>query len=73
MNVIKDRKRKFKAIFFDRDNTLIYGDPALRAQRAQMIERWSGKALDVPQDLFSRLLGERQLLTDENEIAFWKI
>ena len=73
MNVIKDRKRKFKAIFLDRDNTLIYGDPALRAQRAQMIERWSGKALDVPQDLFSRLLGERQLLTVENEIAFWKI
>ncbi|MEA4915684.1 MAG: HAD family hydrolase [Christensenella sp.] len=73
MNVIKDRKRIFKAIFFDRDNTLIYGDPALRAQRAQMIERWSGKALDVPQDLFSRLLGERQLLTVENEIAFWKM
>ncbi len=73
MNVRRDKTKIYKAAFFDRDHTLIHGDPALRTQRAQMIERWSGKALDVPQELFSRLLGDRQLLTVENEIAFWKL
>jgi len=37
-----------------------------------MIERWSGKPLVVPDGLFFRLLGDRQLLTVENEIAFFR-
>lgn len=72
MKLKKEKNKIYKAAFFDRDNTLIHGDPALREQRARMIERWSGRPLNVPGDLFDRLLGTRQLLTVENEIAFWR-
>jgi FMN phosphatase YigB (HAD superfamily) len=72
MMLRKDNNKTYKAVFFDRDHTLIHGDPVLREQRARMIERWSGKPLLVPDDLFDRLLGDRQLLTVENEIAFWR-
>lgn len=72
MSEKRDKNIIYRAAFFDRDHTLIHGDPALRAQRARMIEGWSGKPFVAPEDLFSRLLGDRQLLTVENEIAFWR-
>ena len=73
MNVIRDKKKIYRAAFFDRDHTLIHGDPAVREQRARLIEGWSGKPFVAPEDLFFRLLGDRQLLTVENEIAFWRM
>ena len=72
MNVRRDKTKIYKAAFFDRDHTLIHGDPAAREQRARMIEGWSGRPFVAQEDLFFRLLGERQLLTVENEIAFWR-
>jgi HAD superfamily hydrolase (TIGR01509 family) len=72
MKFRKEKDKTYQAAFFDRDHTLIHRDPAVQNMRAEMIERWSGKPLDVPDDLFLRLLGDRQLLTVENEIAFWR-
>ncbi|NLI53486.1 MAG: HAD-IA family hydrolase [Clostridiales bacterium] len=72
MKLKKEKAKLYTAAFFDRDNTLIHRDPAVQKTRAEMIERWSGKPLDVPADLFDRLLGDRRLLTVENEIAFWR-
>ncbi len=68
----KEKTKIYKAAFFDRDHTLIHGDPAAREQRARLIEGWSGRPFGAQEDLFFRLLGERQLLTVENEIAFWR-
>ena len=34
---------RFCAAFFDRDQTLLYMDPSLRAERNARIEAWSGK------------------------------
>jgi len=72
VKIIRDKNKVYKAAFFDRDHTLIHGDPAARQARTDMIERWSGKPLVVPDGLFFRLLGDRQLLTVENEIAFFR-
>ena len=69
----KDPTRVYKAAFFDRDHTLIHGDPAAKQMRTEMIERWSGKPLIQPLGLFDHLYGERQLMTVENEIAFWRV
>ena len=32
-----------RAAFFDRDNTLLHMDPALRAARTAKIEGWTGR------------------------------
>ncbi len=72
MKFKKEKTKSYAAAFFDRDNTLIHCDPGAQKRRAEMIERWSGKPLAVPEDLFGRLLGDRRLLTVENEIAFWR-
>lgn len=72
MSLKKDPGKPFRATFFDRDGTLVHGDPAAREARRKMIERWSGRPLDAPEDLFFRVLGGRRLLTVENETAFWK-
>lgn len=72
MPVKKNPGKIFSAVFFDRDNTLVHRDPTAANQRAKMIERWSGKPLVVPEDLFFRVLNGRRLLTVENEIVFWK-
>ena len=68
----KEPAKAYKAAFFDRDHTLIHTDPAMRQVRTELIERWSGKPFVQPQGLFDRLYGE-QLLTVENEIAFWRV
>ncbi len=36
---------RYRAVFFDRDNTLLYGDPALKIERNALIEAWSRKPL----------------------------
>jgi FMN phosphatase YigB (HAD superfamily) len=65
-------EKTFRAVFFDRDGTLVYSDPGVREARREMVERWSGRPLDAPEDLFFQVLADRRLLTVENEIAFWK-
>lgn len=72
MNLKKDPAKEYKAAFFDRDHTLLHGDPAAKQRRTEMIERWSGKPLDQPPGLFDQLYNGRQLMTVENEIAFWR-
>lgn len=72
MQASKKSKRAYTAAFFDRDQTLLYGDPAFRQRRRAQIEKWSGRPLAVPVDLFDRVLCGRRLLTVENEIAFRK-
>lgn len=63
---------RYRAAFFDRDGTLLHRDPAEVNRRREMIEAWSGRPLAVPDDLFTRVLDDKRLLTVENEIAFWK-
>lgn len=72
MKARRDANKIYKAIFFDRDHTLLHGDPAAKQARTEMIERWSGKPLDMPTGLFDRLYADRQLMTVENEIALWR-
>ena len=40
--------RKYKAVFFDRDNTLTYFNPEKDKWRNKIIESWSGKPFDLP-------------------------
>ncbi len=73
MKFKKAKDKIYKAAFFDRDHTLLHGDPAVKQARTEMIERWSGKPLIPPDGLFDRLYENRQLMTVENEIAFWRM
>lgn len=41
---------KYKAIFFDRDGTLTYFNPAKVAWRNKTVESWSGKPFALPDD-----------------------
>ena len=72
MNMRKDPTKVYKAAFFDRDHTLLRGDPAAKQQRIEMIERWAGKPLVQPPGLFDQLYNGQQLMTVEKEIAFWR-
>jgi len=67
-----------KAVFFDRDGTLMTGDPELRARNRARIESWSGKpfqppAYDETMALFDKAgypkEGHKSV---ESEIAFWR-
>lgn len=73
MNFKKEKDKIYKAAFFDRDHTLLHGDPAAKQARTEMIERWSGRPLDPPAGLFDRLYDGRQSMTVENEIALWRV
>lgn len=67
-----------KAVFFDRDGTLLSGDPDLRARNRDRIQGWSGKPFREP------TREERDILSDragfpvgghrsvEEEMAFWR-
>lgn len=46
---------KYKAIFFDRDNTLTYFTPEKEAWRNKMISEWSGKPLELPYEKMMEL------------------
>jgi FMN phosphatase YigB (HAD superfamily) len=73
MKLKKEKEKIYTAAFFDRDHTLLHGDPAAKQARTEMIERWSGKPLDPPEGLFDRLYEGGKLMTVENEIAFWRV
>ncbi len=45
---------RFKAIFFDRDGTLVRGDPEWTRFRNQNLEQWSGRKFDDSYDYFMK-------------------
>lgn len=54
------RELKYRAIFFDRDNTLLYGDPALRAERNTRIEGWTGVPFSIkPEEMMELFFASR--------------
>ena len=67
---------KFRAVFFDRDNTLLHGDSSLREKRNAKIASWSGSSFSLtPQEmseLFLRGYPEKGLKSVEEEIAFYR-
>lgn len=71
---------KYRAIFFDRDNTLLHGDSSLKTERNVLIEAWSGKPFSVKpeemQELFFASYPESGWKSVEEEIAsrrhYWK-
>lgn len=69
---------KYRAVFFDRDNTLLHKDPALEKEWMGKIARWSGKeppklSYEQMMALFARAgYPQDGLKSVESEIAFWK-
>lgn len=47
---------KYKAIFFDRDDTLTYFDKEKERWRDQIISQWSGKPFELPYEKMMNLL-----------------
>jgi len=71
---------KYKAIFFDRDGTLVHGDPEWTAFRNRSLKEWSGKEFDNSYDYFMKIF-DRVLAggfpfapyhTVEEEMAFFR-
>lgn len=46
---------KYKAVFFDRDGTLVHGDPEWTAFRNNRLKEWSGKEFNNSYDYFMRM------------------
>lgn len=46
---------KYKAVFFDRDGTLVHGDPEWTAFRNRSLKEWSGKEFDNSYDYFMKI------------------
>ena len=68
---------RFRAVFFDRDNTLLHNDPALQEARNAKIVAWGGRCepltYEQSMELFDRAgYPERGLASVEEEIAFWR-
>ena len=67
---------KYQTIFFDRDNTLLYGDPALRKVRNDKITLWSGKPFSLTSqemmEIFLQNYPEQGLKSVGEEIAFYR-
>ena len=66
-----------RAAFFDRDNTLLHMDPALRAARTAKIEGWTGRpyhqTYEEMMELFRRAgYPEEGLKSVQEEIRFWR-
>lgn len=66
-----------RAAFFDRDNTLLHMDPALRAARTAKIEGWTGRpyhqTYEEMMELFRRAgYPEEGLKSVQEEICFWR-
>lgn len=66
-----------RAAFFDRDNTLLHMDPALRAARTAKIEDWTGRSYsqtyEEMMELFRRAgYPEEGLKSVQEEIRFWR-
>ena len=49
---------RYKAIFFDRDNTLTYYNPEKVAWQDRMVSEWSGKPLELPYEKMMKLFGQ---------------
>ena len=49
---------RFKAVFFDRDNTLTYYNPEKVKWQYETVSSWSGKPLDLPYDKMMNLLAQ---------------
>ncbi len=66
---------RFQTVFFDRDNTLLYGDPSLRERRNKIIASWSGQPFSLTgqemMEIFLQGYPERGLKSVEEEIAFY--
>ena len=68
---------RYRAAFFDRDNTMLYGDPTLREARNAQIAAWGGRGISLTyeqsMELFHRAgYPEDGLKSVEQEIAFWR-
>lgn len=69
---------KYKAIFFDRDDTLLHRDPELRKVWRRKISAWSGRefgslSYEQMMALFDRAgYPQNGLKSVDDEIAFWK-
>ena len=49
---------RYKAIFFDRDNTLTYYNQEKVAWQDRMVSEWSGKPLELPYEKMMKLVGQ---------------
>jgi FMN phosphatase YigB (HAD superfamily) len=49
---------KYKAIFFDRDGTLVMNDPEWECLRIQKLEEWSGKPFDTSHEFFVKVFNK---------------
>lgn len=69
---------RFRAVFFDRDNTLTYYNPEKVRWQNETVSSWSGKPLDLPyektMDLFARAAEGRKpwYQNVEDEKAFFR-
>lgn len=68
---------KIRAVFFDRDNTLLQMDPTLRAARTAKIEAWTGRPYSQTYEemmvLFERAGYPKEgLKTVKEEMRFWR-
>ena len=67
----------FKAVFFDRDNTLLTGNPEIRVKKQAMIENWSGRpfrelSYEEMMALFEKAgYPQEGHKSVESELAFW--
>ncbi len=71
---------KYKAIFFDRDGTLVRGDPEWTRFRNERLEQWSGRKFDDSYDYFMKFFEKVQgggfpfapYTTMEQELDFFR-
>lgn len=68
---------KYKAVFFDRDNTLLTADPALRMARRARLEAWGGRPFQLSgeesMELFDRAgYPKTGLKSVAEEERFWR-
>lgn len=49
---------KYKAVFFDRDGTLVHGDPEWTAFRNRSLKEWSGREFDNSYDYFMKIFNK---------------
>ncbi len=67
----------YKAVFFDRDGTLTYGDPRVKEQTNQLIKSWGGNPFPISYEKMMELFkaaseGKKPWYKDVNdEIAFF--
>lgn len=73
-------RKKYKAVFFDRDGTLVRGDREWNLFRDRSLEEWSGKKFDSSYDYFMKFFDKvsqggfpfAPYKTLEDELAFFR-